>query len=100
MSDQPPANAKSSEELRKIMTSAIEAMTRYPGIEIEFSSYGTGISRTNTPRIKGRARVIFGTSSSPAKIRVDAISTDPSQPQEPAQKLVIVSDGEMISVLE
>jgi hypothetical protein len=100
ISVQSSAQAKTSEEVRKIITSAIEAMTRYPGIEIEFSSYGTGIFQKNTPRIRGRARVIFGTSSSPAKIRVDAISSDPSTPQEQVQKLVIVSDGEMTSVLE
>ena len=100
MPGQSSARTKTSDEVLKIMTSAIEAMTRYPGVEIEFSSYGTGISQENTPRIKGRARFIFGTSSSPAKIRVDAISSDPSKPQGPAQKLVIVSDGEMMSVLE
>ncbi len=100
MPAQSSAQAKTSEEVRKILTAAIEAMTGHPGVEVEFSSYGTGIFQKNTPRIRGRARVIFGSSSSPAKIRVEAVSSDPSKPQEPAQKLVIVSDGVMMSVLE
>ena len=92
--------AKNSDEVRKVVLAAAEAMGRSTAFEFNFLSTATGAFAKTTPRLEGRARVLLGLPGNPPKVLIEAVSRDQAAPASPGSRVVVTSDGDLTSALE
>lgn len=97
-----PSNgqAKNSDDVRKVVLAAAEAMGRSTAFEFSFLSTAAGAFAKTTPRLNGRVRVVMGLPGIPPKVLIEAVSRDQAAPESPGFRVTVTSDGDLTSALE
>ncbi|MGZ7066569.1 MAG: TlpA family protein disulfide reductase [Candidatus Aminicenantales bacterium] len=92
--------AKNTDDVRKVVLAAAEAMGRSTAFEFSFLSTAAGVFAKTTPRLEGRVRVVEGLPGNPPKVLIEAVSRDQAAPVSSGHRVVVTSDGVLTSALE